>query len=582
MKLLAISKILVNNAMRRTIPVMSALLMLSCFGAEAQDKPSPVVTPQPVVAIPPDSSLKAARRDSAARSSQSLPQFELERFVITGAASIDLPDVDKIVIDEPMGAPELMNPLKAPRDRSTFDFLAGPKESSAQNIRSMTNVLFQASVGTFLTSNIGLWVSLKDADNFVSGDVQYGSSRAYVPFANRSEGHLGVMGGMTFHGPSEWYDGGMLKGSLGYGSKTYRFFGSATPSVTRTVSDFSIGADYNSSKEFLSQYDGHAGFSVAGVSDSSASVTETRFDIGAGYSFVLGSVPIDSRVGLSLLSSNGSGEGTLPLFEGGLKTHRIWLGNLFLQGAGQFFVTQGMLGQKLARLYPQLEIGYRFLETTVFSVGYLGRVQFNSLGGLLQLHPYLAARSTIRQTDVPIDIFAALETGWSEYLRTRLSARYQSMRDYPLFTEGGRKGFWTTAYFGTTELSTFQADLFAKFTANSYFTLSLAANSSKNSVTNWKVPYVPDVQLDASVSYEPVQRLTIMPTVRVVDRRVPDLYATTRMKAYVVFGLRGGYSLLQSLDVFVDFQNLTNSNYEAWNGYRSTPFVLSAGLSIRW
>jgi len=54
------------------------------------------------------------------------------------------------------------------------------------------------------------------------------------------------------------------------------------------------------------------------------------------------------------------------------------------------------------------------------------------------------------------------------------------------------------------------------------------------------------------------------------------------MKAYLVIGLRGEYSALRSLDVFVDFQNLTNSNYDGWNGYRATPFVASAGMSICW
>jgi hypothetical protein len=240
------------------------------------------------------------------------------------------------------------------------------------------------------------------------------------------------------------------------------------------------------------------------------------------------------------------------------------------------------LGQKLARFYPQVEIGYRLLESTTASVAYLGHVQFNSLTSLLNVNPYLAATSTIRQSDVPIDLLAVLETGWSELLRTRFSARYQSMRDYPLFSEGGRKGFWTTAYFGTTELSTFQAELFAKFAANSYFTLSLAANSSKNSVTDWKIPYIPDIRLDAGMSVEVLERLTVLPTLSVMDRRVPDLFATTRMKAYVVLGLRGEYSALKLLDVFVDIQNLTDSNYEIWNGYRATPFVASAGLRFRW
>ena len=322
--------------------------------------------------------------------------------------------------------------------------------------------------------------------------------------------------------------------------------------------------------------------SVAGLNDSSSSVTETRFDVAGGYGFLLGSVPIDGRVGLSLVSTTGSGEGTLPFLDASLGTHRIWLGSLFVQGGGEFFVTQGMLGQKLTRIYPQAEIGYRFLATTMASIGYYGRVQFNSLTGILQTNPYVASTSTIRQSDVPIDLLAVVETEWSESLRTRVSARYQSIHDYPLFTEGGGKGFWTTVYLGTTNLSTIQADLFAKFAANSYFRLSLVANSTKNSVTGWKIPYFPDVQFDAGASVEIVRRLRILPTLSVMDRRIPDLYVTDRMKAFLVIGLRAEYSVLRPVELFVDFQNLTDSHYDEWNGYRATPFVASVGLSIHW
>ena len=568
---------------KRLLRLCASLLFL-WFVAVAQEKPSPTTRPDgpTVVVAPPDALPKASDQDSTARSPQGLPKFELQQFVITGAASIDLPDVEKVESSEPVRVPELVNPLDASRDRSTVEFLSDQKEMFVQEAKAARSGRVQGSAGTYLSSRFGLWLISREAGNFLFGDLQYGTSRAYVPFANRSEGHFSVTGGMTFHGPSEWYDRGMLKGELDYGSKTYRFYGSLTPTVTRTASRFDMSAEYSSPKELGSDYSGQVGMSVVGIDDSSSSATESRFNVGAGYGFLLGSVPFDGHLGLSLVSTTGSGEGTLPFLDVGLKTHRLWFGNLFVQGAGKFFLTQGMLGQKLARIYPQAEIGYRFLETTTASVAYQGRVQFNSLNGLLQAHPYVAATSTIRQSDVPIDLLAVVETGWSESLRTRVSARYQSIRDYPLFTEGGRKGFWTTAYFGTTNLFTIQTDLFAKFAVNSYFTLSLGANSSKNSVTGWKIPYVPDIQLDAGVSFEAAPRLRILPTVSVVDRRIPDLYATERMKAYLVLGLRGEYSALRSLDVFVNFQNLTDSNYDGWNGYRATPFVASAGMSIRW
>ena len=141
---------------------------------------------------------------------------------------------------------------------------------------------------------------------------------------------------------------------------------------------------------------------------------------------------------------------------------------------------------------------------------------------------------------------------------------------------------WTTVYVGTTNLFSMEAELFAKFAANSYFTLSLEANTSKNTGTKWSIPYIPDFRLNAGLSFEALRGLRVLPVLSIVDRRVPDLYATEKMKAHVVLGLRSEYNALKAFDVFIDVQNLTNMTYDEWNGYRAAPFVASVGISYRW
>jgi outer membrane receptor protein involved in Fe transport len=253
-----------------------------------------------------------------------------------------------------------------------------------------------------------------------------------------------------------------------------------------------------------------------------------------------------------------------------------------------------MLSQKFARLYPNVEVGYKIIANTVATAAYLGKVQFHTLSSLVELNPYLSATSTVRQSDIPLDLNLALETDWSEIWRTRFSARFQSVRDYPLLTEGGlgvttalsgapgHKGMWTTEYLGTTSVSTYQADMFAKFGANSYFTLSLEINSSKNSKTQWQIPYLPELRLGVGALLEVLRGLTVHPTLAYVGLRVPDLYEATKLKEYVVLGIRGQYAALRSLDVFVELQNLSDSKYDEWNGYRALPFVITAGIGIRW
>ncbi len=146
----------------------------------------------------------------------------------------------------------------------------------------------------------------------------------------------------------------------------------------------------------------------------------------------------------------------------------------------------------------------------------------------------------------------------------------------------GHKGMWTTVYLGTTSLTTYQADIFAKFDANGYFTMSLEINSSKNSQTQWQVPYFPELRIGAGALLEAFRGLTVHPTLAYVGLRVPDLYEPTKLKEHLVLGIRGEYAALRSLNIFFDVQNLTNSKYDEWKGYRALPFVITAGIGFRW
>jgi len=575
------------------LTVLFVFFVMAC--GVAQEKPTPAGKSQPdpraLGVTAPDTVFKSAPRDSTARSTQALPKFDLPEYVITGVASIDLPDVEKQEGDEPQHAVDLANPLDASRDRLTVGFVSGEKERLPMAVGSVSSGRIQASSGAYFNSKFGLWVSSLDPDYFFFGDAHYGVSRAYIPFTNRSGGNINVTGGMTLHDPSERYGGGMLRGDLGYGSEAYRFYGSSSPGVLRTVSRFRLGASLDSPRELLFNYGVGAGLVVTSIGDSAGSVSETQFHFGGESNLLVGSFPLDGRIDLSLASIAGSGSGALPYLEACLMTPKHWFGGFFVQGSVHLFLTQGMLSQKLARVYPHVAVGFRVLEKSVASASYLGKVQFNTLSVLIDSHPYLSAVSTIRQSDLPLDLILALETDWSEVWRTRFSARFQTVREYPLFTEGGGvtplgvpqpKGMWVTGYLGTTSIASYEANVFAKFDANSYFTLSLEINSSKNSKTQWDVPYLPDLRMSAGLSLQVSRGLRVFPSVAYLGRRVPDLYVASKLKEHARVGLKAEYSALEALGVFLDIQNATDSRYEEWSGYRAAPLVITAGIGYRW
>jgi hypothetical protein len=579
------------------LPVLIALLLSVLPAALAQEKPAPPLKPQPDVRATevglPDTTLKASARDSIAKPIQGLPKFDLPEYVITGAASMDLPDAEKQEGVEPPHEADLANPLDAARDRSTTKILSGERRGLLSNVIPANNGRIEASSGTYFTSKFGLWYNRLAPDYSILGGAQYGVSKAYIPFTNRSGGQVNVIGGMTLHGPSEWSERGSVRGELGYGSETYRFYGSPTPDLTRTLSRFHGAVNFESPRELVFNYGLGAGLDVTGIADSSSNVSETLFHFGGESNLLVGAFQLDGSVDLTLASVSYPGTPTLPFLDVALTTPRNWYSNFFVQGALHLYVTQGMLSQKFARFYPNVSIGYKVFENTVASASYLGRVQFNTLSDLLDTQPYLSATSIIRQSDLPLNLVVAIETDWNKTWRSRLAARFQTVKDYPLFTEGttvvgsslpGHPGIWTTSYLSTTSLACYEADLFAKFDANSYFTLSLEINSSKNSSTQRAVPYLPDLRLSGGFSIEVLEGLQVLPTLAYVGKRVTDLYvdAGSQPKLYGVIGLRAEYAAMKSLSIFADCQNLTDTRYEEWHGYRATPFILTAGIGYRW
>jgi hypothetical protein len=565
---------------------IALVFLVATAVAHTQEKPTPASRPAveqraPGVALP-DTISRTVIPEDAAKSAQGLPKFDLPEYVITGVAAIDLPDVSKLEAHEPIHKIDLVDPATVPRDRSTIDFVSEQKGLVPTISTPASSGRLFARSGTFLTSRVGLSLNQSGPDHFFVGQAEYSMSKAFVPYANRSDGNLDLFGGTIFRNPNEWYDRGTLSGRLEYGSETYRFYGSRTPSVTRTSSCFRLGVEYASPADLLFTYDTELGLLLNTITDSSSSATEMQFDYRLESNLIIGSVPINGGIDASISSLSGGTSTSLPFVAAALASENHWFGNFSVQGSVHFYLAQGMLGQKVTRVYPNLSVGYRIVPATTLSLAYLGRVQRNTLTGLGLTHPYLSSTSIVRQSDLPLDVIAAVETDWTASTRTRFSVRKQSVRDYPLFTDGSMRGIWTTDYRGTTNVITYEADLFAKFDANSYFALSAEINSSKNSVTQLGVPYLPDFRLRSGAWFEISSGFSVFPTLAYVDKRVPDLFVSSKMKEYLTIGVLAEYALLTSLHVMVDCQNLTNTRYEEWMGYRAVPLTVTAGLSYRW
>lgn len=577
-----------KSNLRRILNTVLLIIAVLVCGSTAQEKQSVPAKLEPGRRRPavaqPRTETKPQQSGGKGRQTAELPKIDLPEFVITGTATIDLPKTEKVQPEQHVSdlLLPLADPMAAERDRGTVEIAASGKlgEETSGPVAGYGKIL--ASIGTHFTPVVWLRVGQRRPEYFYLGEAHYASTMGYAPYANRSEGALEAKGGMRIYAPSPWLDHATGTGNASYGSQTYRFFGSSTPSLTRSISRLALGGDLTSSTESALPYDVGLGISNAVITDSSADVTELRFDLSAETSIPVWSTSIVGRIQFTSSSLTGSSSASLPYLEATIGSARLSWDRFFAQVSAHAFLAKGMLDQSVGKIYPNATIGCQFPESTVLSLSYAGGVRYNALTDFVRAHPFLSGASVIRHSDAPVDVTGALETDWDEVWRTRLSARFQSIRDYPLYAEAGQRGIWSMAYRGTTSLMTYRADLFANFNSNSYFALSVVWSLTKNSITQLEIPYVPEFQATGMYVRPILPGLSLSPWWSFVGRRAVDLSGGLRLPSYLIVGLKADYSGLGSLHLFLDVQNATDKKYEEWGGYRAAPFLVSVGVSYQW
>ncbi len=567
--------------------LLSLFLVLIASIASAQVRPPSGEKPQPEPrGVDPAATPEV--REPARQEAQpqpELPKIDLPEFIITGIASIDLPEVEKEQAGEHLErvAPVFRNPVEEPRDRQTYELMVGEKEGfGVEVVRNFFGKL-TLSGGSYFTPAASLLAGQRSNAYAYVVDAGYNLTEGYIPYTKRSRGHIDLDGRTSLTSTARILDGGWLGGGMQYSSFTHRFFGSAVPSATRTVDrgGFEIALG-NESEGSPFEYSLGLRYKHLSITDSSVTASENRFDALVRYGVPVGIATIGGKVHLATSAIARSGQNA-PYVDASFGSSILWWGRFFVEPSLHVYYTKSVMGHDVRRVYPHVRLGYRLLQRTVLSASYRGHVRYSTLDSFLDAYPYLSVNAVLRPVDTPVDVLALLETDWNDVWRSRFSARYQSFKEYPLYTE--YLGLWGTgsfAYLGTTTLATYRTDVFAKFTPNSYFAVVLAVQSSKNSVTQTKIPYVSDFEILSTYSHTFDFGLTVAPRVNFVDRRNVDIFSGARLPQFWLLGLKSIYNVVGTLDVFLDLHNITDRSYEEWRGYRAAPFMMHLGASFRW
>ena len=508
---------------------------------------------------------------------QPLPKFDLPEFVITGTASIDLSKLEKYTIEDSAIVPPLMlkSHEKDMRDRETLELEmnSGKEELQINNYLGFV----KAGIGTYFTPQAELYFGQSISDYFYSFDGRYFLTKGYAQYTDQSSGSITALGGMTLTSSNPLLlQNATLNGKFGYQSKTFNFFGSATPNLQRTLSDFQFHVGLEN--QALDYFSYSAGITLESldISDSSASKNETRLDLNYQTLFRIASLPIQTK--LQLMSVSG-GLGFMDLSTG---LQNYWYGNLLFEGSIHLNWAKGMAGQDIVHLCPNLMIGYQITSRHRVYLSYEPMLVPMTLASNIIINRYLSDASIVKSEYISNAGEIGIESNWTDAINSRISLNVKSARDLPVFSDSLRRGVWMLVYGANTTITTFCAEMVAKLNSNDYFASNILLCSTYDSFLGSKIPYAPAIEVWCSEKHRFGTEITVSGEINFIGERTTDLAGTNTLPKFAVIDISGEYTPISFLKLTTRIKNLTDSKYEIWRGYKEFPLTMQVDVQIKW
>ena len=419
-----------------------------------------------------------------------LPKFDLPEFVITGIASIDLPKLEKILIDDSavVSQPISKSSENIPRDRETMELEMKGRGKDSQVQASEYSGFAKAGIGTYFTPQAELQFGQSFPEYFYSLGGNYFLTKGYTPNTDQSSGDLTATGGTTLTSSTPIFRNAALDGRIGYRSESFRFYGSTIPDLQRTLSDFHLQTELEN--QTLNYFPYSAGISLESfsISDSSASKTETRLDLNYQTSFPIASLPVQAK--LHFMSATGG----LRFMDLSAGVQNYWYSNILFEGSLHLYWAKGMAGQNLGRLRPQLMVSYQVTSQHRVFVSYEPTFIPMTLTSNIIANRFLSAASIVKHEYVTDAGELGVESNWTDAMRSRVSLNVKSARDLPMFSDSSHQGVWMLAYGGKARIVTFCAEMVAKLNSNDYFACNILLRSTSDSFFGGKIPYAPTIE----------------------------------------------------------------------------------------
>lgn len=463
---------------------------------------------------------------------------------------------------------QAMNPYKREMEGLPLRGYAEPERSP----RPTRPIYAEGSFGMYMTAGLRAGATGSSWPYDYSAHLSAQTTDGFVDNASRLDLLVGARGGYIIDEGYGIFSGGHMGAEVEYRSEKYRRY--ALPGAPeRAVAGWNVGMNGQNS------YDGttfelNGAYRQLALTDT-AEVGEQSFDgslsIRTPYmGLTLGG---DADLHLTYLDDKSISLGRL----GGYAKYSTSVFSLrggFTAGAGE-----NSDGNTTVKIAPLAELNFFPLSGVTLGAGITGGISGSNLQNFLEMNPYVVARPLV-QHEV-------------EGLGYTAMVRIEPAQAFGLRVTGARSHYDRYAYFRDTDNALFapayDKATVTKITGDLYWEIDPSAMiatmatfmESKLEETGATIPYVPkwDAELMITKRLAAIP-LTITATARYIGER--ETINGTAMEAVPLVGVKGRYRISSLFDISLELNNLSNTRYELWPGYRERGLFGAVGVGIRY
>jgi hypothetical protein len=278
---------------------------------------------------------------------------------------VDLPKAEKIPFED---VEDVLYTKRKPfgngqREHATMELEVKCLDDSKAELNTYSGMV-QAGIGSYFTPQAGFWFGQSSSNYQYSFGGTYHLTNGFAQYTDQSDGSFTAAGRTYLASNNPMIQNAALDGGFGYKSESFRFYGSATPNLQRTISDFQLKVGIENQVTKNLPYSIVISLDNIDVSDSSASANETCFDLNLQTALSIVSFPLQMKFH-GMTASGGLG---FMDVSGGIKNY--WYAGIIFEGLLHVYWAQGMTGQNLFRLRPHVTISYPMASQHCVYVSY--------------------------------------------------------------------------------------------------------------------------------------------------------------------------------------------------------------------